>query len=350
MKNFHPLTVKEIIRETPKAISIVFEIPQKLKEIFHFDAGQYITIKKKFDGKEVRRSYSISSTPGSNNLKVSVKQVEGGLFSSYANNQLKEGEILEVFPPEGKFIYQAPSDGKSHDYAAFAAGSGITPILSILKSVLKKEQHSRFVLVYGNKTPQETIYFKELLEIQQEFPDRVFIEFVYSQAKDKDSFFGRIERSTVNFVLKNKFKGHHFEAVYLCGPEQMIDLVSEVLQENEVEKERIHFELFTSTETGEVDANLDGKTTITVMVDDEETTFEMDQKATILDAVLDKDLDAPYSCQGGICSSCIARITEGKAEMMKNQILTDEEIEEGLTLTCQAHPTTSTIKVDFDDV
>ncbi|MGO1585155.1 2Fe-2S iron-sulfur cluster-binding protein [Mesonia sp.] len=350
MKNFHPLTVKEIIRETPKAISIVFEIPSNLAEVFHFDAGQYITIKKKFDGEEIRRSYSISSTPGSSELKVSVKQVEGGLFSSYANNTLKEGDVLDVFPPEGKFAYQPPTNGKSHDYAAFAAGSGITPILSILKSVLKKESHSRFVLIYGNKTPQETIYFKELLTIQQEFPDRVFIEFVYSQAKDKDSFFGRIERSTVNFVLKNKFKGHHFEAFYLCGPEPMIDLVSEVLKENEVEKEKIHFELFTSTETGEVEAKLEGKTTITVMVDDEETVFEMDQKDSILDAVLDKDLDAPYSCQGGICSSCIARITEGKAEMMKNQILTDAEIEEGLTLTCQAHPTTPTIKIDYDDV
>jgi len=350
MKNFHPLTVKEIIRETPKAISIVFEIPSNLNEVFHFDAGQYITIKKKFDDHEIRRSYSISSTPGSTQLKVSVKQVEGGIFSSYANNTLKEGDVLDVFPPEGKFAYQAPTNGKSHDYAAFAAGSGITPILSILKSVLKKESHSRFVLIYGNKTPQETIYFKELLTIQQEFPDRVFIEFVYSQAKDKDSFFGRIERSTVNFVLKNKFKGHHFEAFYLCGPEPMIDLVSEVLLENKVEEKRIHFELFTSTETGEVEANLDGKTTITVMVDDVETIFEMDKKDSILDAVLDKDLDAPYSCQGGICSSCIARITEGKAEMMKNQILTDAEIAEGLTLTCQAHPTTPTIKIDYDDV
>ncbi len=350
MKNFHSLPVKEIIRETPRAVSLVFEIPEALKNVFYFESGQYITIKKEFDGQEIRRSYSIASVPGRDYIKVSVKEVAGGLFSTYANRELQEGDVLDVFPPEGKFVYHPPTDDKPNEYAAFVAGSGITPVISILKNVLKKEAHSKFVLVYGNKTPQETIYFKELLAIQQEFPDRVFIEFVYSQAKDKDSFFGRIERSTVNFVLNNKFKNHQFKDIYLCGPEPMIDLVKGVLLEHEIEEERIHFELFTSTEIGEIEANLEGKTKIKVIVDDEEFEFEMDQKESILDAALDEDIDAPYSCQGGICSSCIARIKEGKAEMMKNQILTDEEIEEGLTLTCQAHPTTAKIVIDFDDV
>jgi ring-1,2-phenylacetyl-CoA epoxidase subunit PaaE len=222
--------------------------------------------------------------------------------------------------------------------------------MSIIKTALTEEEHSKFVLVYGNRTPEETIFFKELLELQASYPDRFFVEFVYSRTQNENSFFGRIERSTVNFVMKNKFKGHNFSDVYLCGPEEMIDLVSEVLQENNLPKENIHFELFSSSEEGEVETVLEGKTQITVMVDDEETTFVMDQKTRILDAVLDQDLDAPYSCQGGICSSCIARITEGKAEMAKNQILTDDEVEEGLTLTCQAHPTTPTIRIDYDDV
>jgi ring-1,2-phenylacetyl-CoA epoxidase subunit PaaE len=350
MKNFHSLTIKDIIRETPKAVSLVFELPEDLKPVFKFTAGQYITIKKEIEGKELRRSYSLCSTPKSETLKVTVKEVSGGKFSAFANNKLQTGDVLDVFPPEGKFTFEPSSSASHHNYAAFAAGSGITPVLSILKTALEEEEHSKFVLVYGNKTPEETIFFKELLELQSKFANRLFVEFVYSQAKDNNSFFGRIEKSTVNFVLKNKFKGHDFKNVYLCGPESMIDLVAEVLKENNIAKENIHFELFNSTEEGEIESNLDGKTEITVVVDDEETTFIMDQKKTILDAALEKDLDAPYSCQGGICSSCIARITEGKAEMAKNQILTDEEVAEGLTLTCQAHPTTPTIKIDFDDV
>ena len=350
MKNFHSLTIKEVVRETPKSVSIVFNVPDDLKPTFKFTAGQYITIKKEIDGEELRRSYSICSTPNSGELKVSVKEVADGRFSSYANNELKAGDQLEVFLPEGKFTFIPSADAGHRTYAAFAAGSGITPVMSIIKTALTEEEHSKFVLVYGNRTPEETIFFKELLELQASYPDRFFVEFVYSRTQNENSFFGRIERSTVNFVMKNKFKGHNFSDVYLCGPEEMIDLVSEVLQENNLPKENIHFELFSSSEEGEVQANLDGKTQITVIVDDEEKTFIMDQKKNILDAVLDEDLDAPYSCQGGICSSCIARITEGKAEMAKNQILTDDEVEEGLTLTCQAHPTTPTIKIDYDDV
>lgn len=351
MKNFHSLSIKEVIRETPKAVSIVFDVPHNLVDVFNFTAGQYITIKTEMDGKEVRRSYSICSAPKSTELKIGVKEVEGGLFSPIANNKLKPGDRLEIYPPEGKFIFEPDPQTHTHkNYAAFVAGSGITPVLSIVKTVLEEEEHSKFVLVYGNKSPEETMFFRELLELQAKFPHRLFLEFVYSKAQDKDAFFGRIEKSTVNFVLRNKFKGHHFYEFYLCGPELMINSVSDVLQENNISEECVHFELFTSTEEGEIDAKLEGNTTITVMVDDEETTFDMSQKSTILDAALEKDLDAPYSCQGGICSSCVARITEGHAEMAKNQILTDDEIEEGLILTCQAHPTTPTVKIDYDDV
>ncbi|HET8808854.1 MAG TPA: ferredoxin--NADP reductase [Flavobacteriaceae bacterium] len=351
MKNFHSLPIKAIVRETPKSVSIVFDVPHHLADVFVFEAGQYITIKTEIDGKEVRRSYSICSSPNSGELKIGVKEVKGGLFSPIANNKLKAGDSLNVFPPEGKFIFAPQPQTHTHkNYAAFVAGSGITPVLSIVKTALEQEEHSKFVLVYGNKTSGETMYFRELLELQAKFPHRLFLEFVYSQAQDKDAFFGRIEKSTVNYVLRNKFKGHHFNEIFLCGPELMINLVSEVLKENSIPEECIHFELFTSTEEGEIDVPLEGNTTITITVDDEETTFEMSKKATILDAALEKDLDAPYSCQGGICSSCVARITEGHAEMAKNQILTDGEIEEGLILTCQAHPTTPTIKVDYDDV
>jgi len=348
MSKFFPLEIKEVIRETPQAVSLSFNIPANLKEEFKFDAGQYITIRTKVGDEELRRAYSICSAPNSDEFKVTVKEVEGGKFSVIANNKLNAGDILEVHPPEGKFILK-PTGG-IRTYAAFAAGSGITPVLSIIKTVLAEEPKSRFVLTYGNKSPEETIFFKELLELQAKFPDRLFIEFVYSRTREDNSHFGRIETSTVNFVVKNKFKDHAFDAFYLCGPEEMINQVSDILKENGVTDDKILYELFTTEDTSAIETNVEGQTELTIMVDDEETTFSMNTKETVLDAALEKDLDVPYSCQGGICSSCIARIVEGKAEMRKNQILTDEEIEEGLILTCQAQPLTPKLKVDYDDV
>ncbi len=348
MNKFYSLNIKEIIRETEEAVSISFDVPDNLKDVFSFKAGQYITLKTLIDGKEVRRAYSLCSAPDTNTYKVTVKEVEGGSFSALANNKFKAGDILEVHPPEGKFIFE-PGNEK-HNYAAFVAGSGITPVLSIIKTMLQKESESKFVLVYGNRTPDDTIFFKELLELQLKYPERLFIEFVYSRTQEENAHFGRIENSTVNYVIKNKFDGMEFEKFYLCGPEVMIESVSENLQKNGIPKEKIHFELFTTSDTGAIEIDVEGETQLTVLVDDEETTFSMNKKATVLDAALDHDLDVPYSCQGGICSSCIARITEGKAEMAKNQILTDSEIAEGLILTCQAHPLTPTLKVDYDDV
>ncbi|WP_417884635.1 2Fe-2S iron-sulfur cluster-binding protein [Zunongwangia sp.] len=348
MNTFHTLKIKEVIRETPQAVSLSFEIPANLQNEFYFEAGQYITIKAQVDGEELRRAYSLCSTPTSEEFKVTVKEVEGGKFSVLANNKLKAGDSLEVHPPEGKFKLVPSATPKT--YAAFAAGSGITPILSMIKTVLQQEQHSKFILTYGNKSPEETIFFKELLELQATYPDRLFIEFTFSRSREENAQFGRIETSTVNYVLKNKFKSHTIDAYYLCGPEAMINTVSEVLTNRGVSEDTIFYELFNSTNTGEVTSNLEGQSEITIMIDDEETSFTMNQKEVILDAALEKDLDVPYSCQGGICSSCIARITEGKAEMMKNQVLTDDEIKEGLILTCQAHPLTPSIKIDFDDV
>lgn len=349
MSKFYPLKIKEIIRETSQAVSLSFDIPENLKEEFDFSAGQYITIKTEANGEELRRAYSLCSAPNSDEFKVTVKEVEGGRFSVIANNKLVAGDVLDVHPPEGKFVFE-PSEA-TKNYAAFAAGSGITPVLSIIKSVLRDEPQSKFVLTYGNKSIDDTIFFKELLQLQAEFPDRLFVEFIYSRTREENAQFGRIETSTVNYIVKNKFKDHPFDRFYLCGPEAMINHVSEVLMANGVKKEQILFELFTTTEEeNEIQGDTDGATQVTIRVDDEEYSFSMDRKSIVLDEALENDIDVPYSCQGGICSSCMARITEGKAEMSKNQILTDDEIEEGFILTCQAHPTTSTLKVDFDDV
>jgi len=348
MNAFYALKIKEIIRETPQAVSLSFEIPLELKDKFTYKAGQYTTLRIQFDGKEIRRAYSLCSAPNTGEFKVTVKEVPNGSFSALANNKLKVGDVLEVHPPEGKFIFE-PGE-TTQNYVAFAVGSGITPVMSIIKTVLSQEPGSRFVLVYGNRSLDDTIFFKKLLELQVEYPDRLFIEFIYSRAREENSQFGRIEKSTVNYVLENKFSDTEFKSFYLCGPEEMIQNVKGILKEKGIGEENILYELFTVKDPVASDINVEGETHLTIIVDDEEVSFSMDSKKTVLEVALDNDLDVPYSCQGGICSSCIARIKEGKAEMRNNQILTDSEIAEGLILTCQAQPTTPTLKVDYDDV
>jgi ring-1,2-phenylacetyl-CoA epoxidase subunit PaaE len=349
LNTFHSLSISEVKQETPNAVSISFQIPENLKETFSFKAGQYITVKHFVDGKEIRRAYSICSTPRSETLKVGVKKVIGGSFSVYANTELKTGDKLDVMAPGGKFVL-LPQPEKTRKYAAFAAGSGITPVLSIVQTALEEEPKSTFLLVYGNRSPQETMFYNELEVLKDKYPNRFSIEYIFSREKGDNALFGRIDQSTVNFILKNKFKETAFDEYYLCGPETMIDIVSAVLKANHVNTKQIHYELFSTAEGDLLVLPHDGNTMITVTVDDETETFSMPQSKSVLEAVLEKGLDAPFSCQGGICSTCIARIKEGKAEMRKNQILTDSEIAEGLILTCQAHPTTPTFVVDYDDV
>ncbi|MDF0714755.1 ferredoxin--NADP reductase [Muricauda sp. 334s03] len=348
MSHFHALKIAAVDRLTPNAVALTFDIPEDLKEDYSFKAGQYITLKHNLNGKELRRAYSISSPPSSGKLTVGIKKMEGGTFSVYANEELKAGDTMDVMLPEGRFVFDETSPQK---IAAFAAGSGITPIMSIAQTVLESNADSTFVLVFGNQSVEETMYFKQIQALKEQYGERLFVQYIYSRSHEEDALFGRIERSTVNFVLKNKFKGTEFDGFYLCGPEEMIEQVTDTLKDNGVSKEKIHFELFTSDDTeDELAEELEGKTKVEVLLDDETFTFVMDKKERVLDAVLKENIDAPYSCQGGVCSSCIARLTEGKVEMVKNQILTDGEIEEGFILTCQSHPLTPVIKVDYDDV
>ena len=353
MSKFYKLSVKDIQRETDKCVTISFSVPEDLKDKFKFIAGQYLTLKAMINGEEVRRDYSICSTPKSGELKVAVKEVEKGTFSKFANRLLKVNDVLDVAPPNGRFVFE-PNNKKSRTIVAFAAGSGITPILSIIKTVLTKEPKSSIVLIYGNKTPKETIFFNEILELHHKYLDRFNLQLVFSQSDEENALFGRIEKSTVNFILKNKYKHISIDEFYICGPEQMINTVKDVLLENDVDKDTIHFELFTTTKS-ESDINIEsslnsGESEVTIIVDDEETSFKMSSKKSVLEAALGKKIDAPYSCQGGICSSCVARLKEGEVKMRQNNILTEIEVEEGLILTCQSHPTTSKIVVDYDDV
>lgn len=350
MSTFYKLAIKEITRETPQTISVLFNMPLEFQDFYKFTAGQYVNLKLTLDGQELRRAYSICSAPTSGDLRIAIKAVKNGNFSKFANEQLSIGNIVEVGLPEGKFTFE-PNADRQRNYMAFAAGSGITPIMSIVQSVLIGEPQSTFVLVYGNKSPEQTIFHDQLIDLQKKYLGRFFIHFVYSQADATDGFFGRIDKSVVNNVLNTKHIGKEFSKFYLCGPEEMINTVTTVLKEKNIPESAIKFELFSASPTeNKIDLGTTDHSKITVIVDADETTFEMSAKQTLLEAALKQGLDAPYSCQGGVCSSCIARITQGTAVMKKNSILTDKEIADGLVLTCQAHPTTSEIVVDYDDV
>ncbi|MDC7995022.1 ferredoxin--NADP reductase [Altibacter sp. HG106] len=349
MNRFHSLTLSEVTKETPNAVCLTFKIPDALRHAFQFEAGQYITIKHRTaDGTELRRAYSICSTPDSEVLRVGVKKVTDGSFSIFANTKLKAGDTLEVMPPEGTFTLDAKN--AEGNIAAFAAGSGITPILSIVTTALEASEATKVLLVYGNQTFQEAMFADELHTLQERFPERFHLHYVLSRMQDDDALFGRIDRSRVNYFLKNKYEDFDFSTYYLCGPEPMIDEVSSTLKEHGVNEKFIRFELFTTSEEGALTETHDGSTQVTLTLDDVTETFRMEQENSVLQAAIDAGMDPPYSCQGGICSTCIARITEGKVEMRKNQILTDDELAEGYILTCQSHPTTPTITVDYDDI
>lgn len=349
MPNFHSLKVHEVRRETADAVSIVFEIPERIKDLYTFIPGQYVTAEIQHEGESIRRSYSICSAPSEKNIRVAVKAIPNGAFSNYANTKLKAGDYVDVSEPEGRFTLQT-NKANQNNYIAFVAGSGITPVFSMVKDVLEKEPNSTFILVYNNKSAEQTIFKDEIHALELKYTGRLIVHFVFSQVKNDDGLFGRIDKSSVHYLLKDKYSELDFTDYFICGPEKMIDTVYDALIENNIGEEQIKFELFTaSSKENEVETS-SALTEITILVDDEETTFEMSTKLTILDAALKQGLDVPYSCQGGICSSCMCQVTEGSAVMKKNSILDEDEVAEGLVLACQAIPTSAKISVDFDDV
>lgn len=353
MAQFHELKIGRINPETSDAVAIEFDVPQSLKSVFQFTAGQYLNLSAKINGGEVRRAYSICASPDSGDLTVLVKKVTQGVFSTFANEQLNPGDALQVAPPEGRFVLPAETSSPQN-YLFFAAGSGITPIMSMIADILKNRPATKMVLVYGNRSADQVIFKQKLEQLASNHPDRLSIEWVYSRQEADNVHFGRIDRSKVAYIVNNKYKEVGFDTYFICGPGNMIDDVAAALTDFGVAEDKVKFERFTVSEpesdsTAQVDVPA-GKAQITYVLDDEETTVTVPASDSVLDSALKNDLDAPYSCQGGICSSCIARVTEGTAEMAKNQILTDSEVAEGLILTCQARATSSAVTIDYDDV
>jgi ring-1,2-phenylacetyl-CoA epoxidase subunit PaaE len=354
--HFHSLTVKEVRRETPDCVSITFDIPHHLQKNFQYKQGQNITLRKFFNGEEVRRSYSICSSPFEEQMRVAVKKVEGGLFSSFANTELKSGDILDVMPPTGKFYTELSASNSKH-YVAFVAGSGITPVVSIIKATLLIEPKSTFTLVYGNRTHSSIIFKEELLGLKDKYMERFRLINVLSRERmEAEVNYGRIntEKCTQLTKLVDLKSADEF---FLCGPEEMIFCVKDFLEHQGIDKYHIHFELFTTpvgrvsnfkkTATSGTSSNT---SRITVKLDGRSFDFNLDYDSnSILDAALAAGADLPFACKGGVCCTCKAKLIEGHVEMEVNYGLEPDEVEAGFILTCQSHPRTENVVVDFDE-
>ncbi|BFG70682.1 phenylacetate-CoA oxygenase/reductase subunit PaaK [Sediminibacterium sp. KACHI17] len=354
--HFEQLTVREVRRETHDCVSIAFEVPEQLKETFRFLQGQYITLKTKIGGEEVRRSYSICSSPLDHELRVAVKKVPNGVFSTYANELLKAGDSLEVMPPMGKFFTPLLSIQKKN-YVGFAAGSGITPLLSIIKTTLQTEKESTFTLVYGNRN-RHSIIFRETLEaLKNKYMNRFrLIHILSRETTDTPLNSGRIDADKCLTLCDKTIDLQRTDEFFLCGPEEMIFSVKNVLEEKGVAAQKIHFELFTTAgqqnkkiQQLETETDKGPKSKITVKLDGISFDFELSQKGeAILDAALKQGADLPYACKGGVCCTCRAKLVEGQVDMEVNYGLEPDEIEQGFILTCQSHPKSEHVVVDFD--
>ncbi len=356
MSHFHPLTVRNIQRETPESVVIELETPNNSSE-FNYKSGQYLTFSLNINGEDLHRSYSICSAPHENKLQVAVKEVENGRMSSYLNRNLKSGDKLMSMIPMGKFFVPFNSQNRKH-YVFFAAGSGITPIISLIKTVLKEEANSMVTLFYGNRSSSGTIFRNELNNLAQN--DQFKLYSIYSNNESSSPLFaGRINFGKTLELINNYCKDDFSKEYFICGPAEMIQSVSEALKDNNISPELIHFEYFappTEKKNEEKiavvvtsESDFTGEAKLEVILDDRTYNFNLNNKGiSVLDAVLDQGADAPYSCKGGVCTTCRARILEGSVKMDSNFALTDSEIKGGYILTCQSHPTSSVLKVSYD--
>ena len=353
--HFHPLTIKNIKKETPECVSVSFTVPQQLAEEFLFKEGQNITIKAMIDGVELRRSYSLCTAPHEKEIKVAIKAVDGGAFSAFAQN-LKKGDVLEVLPPVGKF--NAKLTDTKGNYLAIAAGSGITPVISIIKHTLQTQPESSFTLIYGNKSRSSIIFFEELEALKNKYMQRFnFINVLSREKTDAPINYGRINQDKLK-DLQQLIDFASFDSVYICGPEEMIFASAEFLENTGLDKSKIHFELFTTPgqiyakkQATVVVAEKDSgpKSNITVKLDGRSFDFDLSQNGdNILDAALQQGADLPYACKGGVCCTCRARLVSGEVSMDVNYALEPEEVEQGFILTCQSHPRSEKVVVDFD--
>ena len=355
MSKFYPLKVASVRQETRDTVAVTFAVPPDLQASFAYQQGQHLTLRALIDGEDVRRSYSICSAVQEGALRVAIKRTQGGQFSSWANEHLKPGAMLDVMPPMGHFNVPLAASN-AHHYVAFAAGSGITPILSIIKTTLLTEPGSRFTLFYGNRASSSVIFRDELAELKDRYLTRFTLAYVMSrEQQDIDLFNGRITKEKCAQFLQHWVRVEDIDVAFICGPEDMMQGVSAALQEAGLPKQQIKVELFAASipkhahKPRQLDAATRHETMVTVVMDGSHTSFAMNQdQESILDAGLRAGIDMRYSCKGGVCSTCRCKLIEGKVDMDANYALEDYEVARGFILSCQSFPTTDTVIIDFD--
>jgi ring-1,2-phenylacetyl-CoA epoxidase subunit PaaE len=360
---FHDLPVSNITPEAAGAVAITFQVPEDLRSGFNFKAGQFLTLRATIDGNDVRRSYSISSSQNSyvqnGTLEVGIRPVQGGVFSNWAATQLKVGDVLRVMPADGRFIVQRP---RAIHRVGFAAGSGITPILSILSSTLEEQTESKFTLVYGNRRMDSVMFNEALQDLKDRYPNRLTLIHVLSrQAQEVPLLEGRIDEAKVKEIVASLLPAASMDEVFICGPEAMIEATEKALLDVGVPERNIRTERFTSPTLEAMPAEArkqvvlghalesKGEVALTIVLDGKKHQMQMSSSDKILDVALAAGLDLPYSCRGGVCCTCRAKVMQGSVEMEKNFTLEKWEAEQGFVLSCQAKPTSKEVVMSFDE-
>jgi ring-1,2-phenylacetyl-CoA epoxidase subunit PaaE len=352
---FHTLKISDIRQETDDCVSVAFAVPQELNKDYQFIQGQYLTLKTQINAEEVRRSYSICASPLDNELRVAIKRVKEGLFSNYANDNFKIGDSIDVMTPMGKFYTELKEDN-AKNYLAFAGGSGITPMLSIMKTVLLTEPNSRFTLLYGNQN-RNTIIFKELIEgIKNQFMQRLRVYHILSnEITDVPLLSGLMTKEKCGEFFQKLIDLSNIDECFICGPEPMMDSVEAALQDAKMDTQKVHIERFTPStnlkpKTEKVET-ADAEMVSSVSVQLDGVVFDLKVKyggESILDAALKAGADLPFACKGGVCCTCRAKVIEGEVHMDVNYALEKDEVAQGFVLTCQSHPKTEKVFIDFD--
>ncbi len=354
MARFHPLTVTDV-RKTIRDAVVVSLQPADGGD-FDFTQGQYLTFRREFDGTELRRSYSICAARSDGLLQVGIKKVDGGAFSTWANEDLQPGDTLEAMEPMGSFF--TPLDPtQARNYLGFAGGSGITPVLSILKTTLRAEPRSTFTLVYANRGVNTIMFREELEDLKNEYMGRLtVIHVLESDAQDIDLFTGRVDAEKCAALFRHWIDITTIDTAFICGPEPMMLGIAAALREHGLDDAQIKFELFASAQPGRLkrkatatgDTGSAKTTEASVTLDGSARSFTMDKDQTVLDAALENAIDAPYACKAGVCSTCRCKVLEGEVEMVANHALEDYEVQRGYVLSCQSFPVTDRVVVDFD--
>ena len=355
MRKYHQLTVVEKHSETPDSVRVALAVPDDARQEFEFLPGQHLPMQVVIDGKPVRRTYSICSVPGDASLQVGIRVQPGGLFSEYAQNELEVGDTLDVMPPFGQFHANIDPDS-AKTYLAFAAGSGITPILSIVRSTLENESSSKVVLFYGNRRQQTTMFIDDLYALKNRFPERLQLYFLFSQEEQEfEIFSGRMDESKVPELYESFCGGLEPDEAFVCGPDTMIDTVKAALVAAGMDESAIHLERYGAPKKKGAPrpvATADGGrkiATVNLIMDGHRKTFDMlDGSGNLVDAAAEQGIELPYSCKGGVCATCRTHLREGEVTMATNYGLEPWEVEKGFVLACQSVPVSDTVTIDYD--